>query len=82
MTMNPRSGDSLLKKNFAEYYDVYRQVAKERHFILIDNNLEWVVLKNVDPYLFEQYIPDGVHPGFTGCENIIFPTILKTLGFE
>jgi lysophospholipase L1-like esterase len=82
MTMNPRSGDSILQKNLAEYYDVYRQVAKERHCILVDNNLEWVVLKNVDPCLFEQYIPDGVHPSATGCENIIFPTILKTLGFE
>jgi len=65
-----------------EYYQMYRDVAKERNLPLIDHALNWQNLVQNDIKLFMKYVPDGVHPGKEGCLNVITPAILKSLGIQ
>jgi acyl-CoA thioesterase I len=81
MTMNPPVGVHLKRRPKIEsYYEVYRQVAKERRLLLIDHYRNWADLLKRDEVTFKKYVPDGVHPNALGCEKIILPQLLKSLG--
>lgn len=86
MVMNPVNpaaerwgkGRSRLK----EFNQMYRDVAKERNFLLIDHYPNWQKILDGDPALFSKYVPDGLHPAAEGCLNVVTPEILKALGVE
>jgi lysophospholipase L1-like esterase len=85
MTMNPAwdppdniSGSSA-RPNLAEYYQGYRDVAAERGLLLIDHYPHWVELRDTNPTLFKQYIPDGVHPTAAALAEIVTPAIISGL---
>ena len=81
MTMNPPIGNHLhARPAIEEYYEMYRQVAKARKLKLIDHYLNWEPILKKDPALFDDYVPDGIHPGARGCERVITPALLKALG--
>ncbi len=81
MTMNPPVGESLEKRPDMEaYYQMYRDVAKKYKLTLIDHEKQWQRILKTDTALFKQYVPDGLHPGTTGCEQVITPGILKAIG--
>ena len=81
MTMNPPIGVHLERRpKITDYYEVYRQVAKERRLLLIDHYRNWNELLKWDEATFKKYVPDGIHPNALGCENIIMPQLLKSLG--
>ncbi len=81
MTMNPPIGGHLARRPaIKEYYEMYRQVATERKLKLIDHHANWEPILAKDRALFDKYVPDGIHPGEEGCEKVITPALLKTLG--
>jgi lysophospholipase L1-like esterase len=80
MTMNPPIKVHLARRpHFEEYYQVYRDVAKERKLRLIDLYVAWKAVLDKDKALFDRYVPDGIHPAAEGCEKVITPGILAAL---
>lgn len=81
MTMNPPVGGNFEQRpKFKDYYQMYRDVAKERKLRLIDHCANWDLVLSKDRTLFDKYVPDGIHPLAEGCEKIITPALLKALG--
>ena len=80
-TMNPPVREHLERRpNVEQYYQLYRDIAKERHLLLVDHYPVWKKLLDTDPKKFDEYVPDGIHPSVTGYEKITTPTLLKALG--
>lgn len=80
MTMNPPVGVHLERRpKILEYYQMYRDTAKERKLLLIDHYPNWKKILE-DAELFNKYVPDGIHPGPEGCKNVITPGIVTSLG--
>jgi acyl-CoA thioesterase-1 len=65
-----------------DYYQMYRDVAKQRKLLLIDHYPAWEKILEEDPKLFDIYVPDGIHPAPKGCEAVITPAIVKALGMD
>jgi lysophospholipase L1-like esterase len=81
MVMDPPTGDALAQRpRFMDYYQMYRDVAKMRHLLLIDHYPQWEKILTQNPDLFKKYVPDGIHPTAEGCANVITPEIVKALG--
>ena len=81
MTMNPPVGVHLERRPaIAEYYEMYRSVAKERDLQLVDHAANWAPVLVNDRKRFDRYVPDGIHPGPEGCREVITPALLKALG--
>jgi len=86
MTMTPGDkfpeGHPSHRKNIEAYYEMYRAVAKQRGFLLIDHYAKWQALQAKDRKLFDEYVPDSVHPTAAGCSNVVTPAILDALGIR
>jgi lysophospholipase L1-like esterase len=86
MTMTPGNkypeGHFSYRKDIADYYEMYRLVAKERGFMLIDLYPEWKELQKNDPALFLKYVPDTIHPTAVGCAEMVTPVIVNALNGE
>jgi acyl-CoA thioesterase-1 len=84
MTMTPGDGypkgHFSYRDNVAAYYQVYRDVAKARGLLLVDNYSAWTALQASDPALFRRYVPDSVHANEAGCREVVTPAILRALG--
>jgi acyl-CoA thioesterase I len=81
MTMNPPTGVHLERRpQFEAYYQFYREVAQARKLRLIDHEPNWTALLQKEPARFKELVPDGIHPNAAGCEKIILPQLLKSLG--
>ena len=83
MTMNPAvAHHGTRRPDLAAYYQMVRDVAKERGFQLIDHYPHWDKLLNEDPGLFLSYVPDGIHPVREGTLEVILPTMMESLGLK
>lgn len=83
MVMNPPIGIRLEGRPHIESYNqVYRDVAAERHLMLIDHDPNWQKVLKEDPNLFSRYVPDGLHPNYEGSAAVITPEILSALGMK
>ena len=83
MIMNPPTGVHRERRpNFMEYNRMYREVVKERNLLLIDHEPHWEAVIKKDMAGFLEYVPDGIHPAPVGCEKIITPHILKSVGLS
>ena len=81
MAMNPATGKAAESRTrLPEFYQMYRDVAKDRGFLLIDHYPKWKSILDHDPALFMKYVPDGLHPGAEGGSHVITPEILRALG--
>ena len=81
MVMNPATGRwAGSRSRLLEFYQMYRDVAEERGFLLIDHYPKWEQILDENPKLFNQYVPDGLHPGSEGCKEVITPMIIRSLG--
>ena len=58
-----------------KYYQVYRDVAKERKLLLIDHYPVWKAILDKEPERFNKLVPDGIHPSDEGCREVITPAI-------
>jgi len=72
-------GASSARPNLAQYYQGYRDVAAQRGLLLIDHYISWVQIQNTNPNLFEQYVPDGVHPTAEALQQVVTPQIIASL---
>ena len=83
-TMNPYvkvSGSTLSKRTGLEnHVAMYRRVAQENGYLLIDNWPLWQEILNKDEAEYLSLVPDGVHPNESGVKRVTLPNILKTLG--
>ncbi|MFA5863937.1 MAG: SGNH/GDSL hydrolase family protein [Phycisphaerae bacterium] len=83
MTMNPPIREHLqIRPDIEQYYQVYRDVAIEWNYLLIDHYLAWKEILICDPRLFDTYVPDGIHPNGLGCQKVILPGIQRILDCE
>jgi lysophospholipase L1-like esterase len=83
MTMNPPIGVHRERRpKVDDYYEVYRQVARARNLLLIDHHPNWTKVLQEDAATFNRYVPDGIHPDALGCERVILPQLLKSLGLQ
>jgi lysophospholipase L1-like esterase len=83
MVMNPPIKVHLERRpRIKDYYQMYREVAKQRQLPLIDHYPAWERILREDPGLFDRYVPDGIHPGPQGCEAVITPAIIRALGIR
>ena len=81
MVMNPATGTRAeYRSRLPKFYQMYRDVAEKRGFILIDHYPNWQQILDEEPELFKKYVPDGLHPGPEGCEKVIAPEIIRSLG--
>ncbi len=83
MVMNPTLGKAKkARPDLLKYNNMYRDVARKRHFLLIDHYPNWEKILKADPKLFNKYVPDGIHPKAEGCKAVITPHIVKSLGIK
>ncbi len=86
MTMTPGNGPpeghASHRKNIGDYYQVYRDVAREHGFLLVDTYPTWKKLMETDQALYRKYCPDTVHESEEGGRMVIVPAVLSTLGIE
>jgi hypothetical protein len=76
LTMNVCIGPlGECRRNLADYYQVYRDVAADRDAPLLDLEPVWRNLLEKDPRRFDQLVPDGVHPNQQACDEVITPFI-------
>lgn len=68
-----------LRPRLAEYYQIHRDVAKERNLLLVDHYPNWLKLMTEDPALFDKLVPDRVHPEAWGYFTVFLPTLKATL---
>lgn len=83
-TMNPYvkvSGSTLSERTGLEnHVAMYRRVAQENGYLLIDNWPLWQEILKNDEAEYLSLVPDGVHPNESGVKRVTLPNILKTLG--
>lgn len=85
MTMNPCLGidpnHRSARTNLNQYYDIYRDLARDHNFKLIDHYENWTsFLKHQKDHT--KFIPDGVHPNKLGQQSVFFPFLLEQLGIH
>jgi acyl-CoA thioesterase-1 len=75
----PINQNALARPNLQAYFQMYREVAKQRGLLLIDHSYYWqkILDKGKDVYL--KYVPDGIHPDAKSGRELIAPFILKKL---
>lgn len=79
-TMNNPVGVHLTNRpEIGAYYQVSRDIAADRNALVIDHYPEWLSLFNSEPATWESYVPDGIHPGPLGTDNLILPGIISAL---
>jgi lysophospholipase L1-like esterase len=67
------------RPNLPDYYQVYRDVAKERKLLLVDHYPRWQALREHDRATFDRYVPDGIHPNSEGCARVITPALVEAI---
>jgi hypothetical protein len=83
MVMNPPIRVSLERRpKIKDYYQMYRDVARDRKLLLIDHYPNWEKILNKEPNLFKKYVPDGIHPTTEGCKMVVTPEIVRSLGIK
>lgn len=83
MAMNPVTGKwARYRSRLPKFYQMYRDVAEKRGFLLIDHYPKWKKILDEEPRLFKKYVPDGLHPGPEGCKEVITPEIIRSLGMK
>jgi acyl-CoA thioesterase I len=83
MTMNvPVGHTGLMRPEIEAYYQMYRDVAAERTFQLIDHYVSWKKLLKEDPQLYVNLVPDLIHPVYEGALKVILPKLTEELGLK
>ncbi|MEM7235843.1 MAG: GDSL-type esterase/lipase family protein, partial [Planctomycetota bacterium] len=81
MTMNPPIDNHLkVRGDIKRYYEMYRDVAKERGLKIVDHEPNWARVIEHNRNSFRDIVPDGIHPAADGCEILTTPTLLNAFG--
>lgn len=75
MTMNSVAGENGAKRGgqLPDFYQIYRDIAKERKLLLIDHYVNWKAIQDKSPKNFDTLVTDGVHPTAAACKQVILP---------
>ncbi len=73
-------GHESYREDITPYHAAYREVARNRGLLLIENDTSWRELRDIDPERYRSYVPDGVHPIAEADSAMVTPLILSTLG--
>lgn len=75
MTMNPAHGLRALSRPWlGDYYELYRDIARERGVALIDLAPIWQARSDL-----ADAIPDGVHPTDAAARDVVAPAVAAAL---
>ena len=64
------------------YQQMYRDLAQERGFKLIDHTPAWQAVLDKGPDAYHVFVPDGLHPNNLGYKTLVTPHILKAIGVK
>jgi acyl-CoA thioesterase-1 len=67
------------RPDLLKYYQMYRDVAKKRHLLLIDHYPHWKILLDQGRDAYIKAVPDGLHPGVEASKSIITPYVVQRL---
>lgn len=67
------------RPKLADYCEGYREVARQRGLILIDNYPNWLNLLNSSRDEFLKRVPDGIHPREPGYREVVLPELRRVL---
>jgi len=70
---------SSVRPELPAYYQGYRDVAKKRKLLLVDNFSNWLQIMNESPEVFDRLVPDGIHPAADGYRQVLLPQLQATL---
>lgn len=70
------------RPDLASYYQGYREVAAANGLLLIDHYPTWQSLYATNKATWDTYVPDGIHPGTLGVQNVILPEIQTALNSQ
>ncbi|MBW7858151.1 MAG: SGNH/GDSL hydrolase family protein [Leptonema sp. (in: Bacteria)] len=81
MTMSDAKGvaESNRQYKIADYYQSVVDVAHLHQVMLIDLYPNWIRLRQQNQMLYDQYMPDGLHPTDIAAKEFIAPAILEQL---
>ena len=81
--MNTPAGHTATSRpGLAAYNQMYRDVAEERGFLLIDHFPDWEKMLAEDPARFLLLVPDTIHPVRDGSLQVSAPIVIEALGLE
>ncbi len=81
--MNTPAGHTATgRPQLAAYNQMYRDVAAQRGFLLIDHFPQWQKVLFEDPAIFLLLVPDTIHPVREGCLEVTTPHLLGALGIK
>lgn len=81
--MNPPVAHTkTARPDIAAYDQMYRDVAAECGFLLIDHGPAWQKLLKTDPHSFLLCMPDTIHPLRSGSLKVSTPVVVSALGLE
>jgi hypothetical protein len=76
-------GDRSHRREQEKYEQIYRDIARERKLVLIDNAPLWrAILEKKGEQSYRQFVPDGIHPIGSAYKAVTVSNILRTLGFS
>jgi acyl-CoA thioesterase-1 len=67
------------RPKLAEYFQVYRDVAKERRLLLVDHYPNWLKIMNEDPARFDRLLQDRIHPQLESYREVLLPELKRVL---
>ncbi len=81
MIMNPPiGGHARQRPDLDACIQVYRDVSEARGLKLIDFRPDWQAVLDQGEAAYRDLVPDGIHPNALGCERIILPRLLDSIG--
>jgi len=76
---NPKAGAGNLhastRPELAKYAQGYRDVARERGLLLVDNYPNWLKIMTENPDPFDRLVPDRIHPQAEGYRQVMLPAL-------
>jgi acyl-CoA thioesterase-1 len=75
-------GHGTARPDLLKYYQLYRDVAKSRHLLLIDHYPHWKALLDQGKDAYLKAVPDGLHPGVEASKSMIAPYVVARLEGE
>jgi acyl-CoA thioesterase I len=67
------------RPELAAYFQIYRDVAKQRNLLLVDAYPAWLKIMIKEPRRFDRLVPDGIHPHAEGYREVLLPLLKETL---
>jgi acyl-CoA thioesterase-1 len=76
---DPENRHATNRPRLVEYAQAYREVARQRGLILVDNYPNWLKLLNSGRDEFLKRVPDGIHPQEPGYREVVLPELKRVL---